>query len=275
MIYLLDKRLFFGISVPEEGHQCAATPLLRANIGEKKGIRMQIETIRADSAPEKVVKQILKNLETGDMRPGEQLPTQEKLAEIFGVGRSSIREATNALAIMGYLKIIQGKGTFISEKLPSESPPGTSEKDFFRDANLFNLLEIREVLECHAVEKAAERADSRQLALLGKAIKNLEASVIEREKFLAADLNFHISIANAANLPEVGRIVRVIHHEINKLLAVVFTTSKPEAVLEAIETAKSAYTFIIGGEGKQAARCMRNHLDTSRKALRKIAQPNA
>ena len=91
-------------------------------------------------------------------------------------------------------------------------------------------------------------------------IKNLEQCALEREKFLTQDLNFHISIANAANLPEVGRIIKVIHHEINKLLSVVFTTSKPEAVLEAIETAKMVYTFIISGEGKQAARCMRNHL---------------
>ena len=64
---------------------------------------MQIEIIRADSAPERVVKQILKNLETGNMKPGEQLPTQEKLAEIFGVGRSSIREATNAMVFIGRL----------------------------------------------------------------------------------------------------------------------------------------------------------------------------
>jgi len=247
----------------------------QASVKEKRISTMQIELIRADSAPERVVKQILKNLETGNMQPGEQLPTQEKLAEIFGVGRSSIREATNALAIMGYLKIIQGKGTFISEKLPADSASGVSDRDFLADANLFNLVEIREVLECHAVEKAAARADGRQLALLAKAIKNLEQCAVERGKFLAEDLDFHLAIADAANLPEVGGIVKAIHHEINKLLAVVFTTSKPEAVLEAIETAKMVYTFIISGEGKQAARCMRNHLDISRKALNKTAPNDA
>lgn len=235
---------------------------------------MQVEPIRTDSAPERVVRQILKNLETGNMQPGEKLPTQEKLAEIFGVGRSSIREATNALAIMGYLKIIQGKGTFISEKLPADSSPAISYRDFFGDADLFNLVEIREVLECHVVEKAAARADSKQLALLDEAIKNLEKCAVEREKFLVEDLNFHVAIANAANLPEVGKIVKVIHQEINKLLAVVFTTSRPEAVLEAIETAKMIYTFIVNGEGKKAARCMRNHLDTSANALKKTAQDN-
>lgn len=236
---------------------------------------MQIKLIRNDSAPEAVVKQILKNLETGTMKPGEKLPTQEKLAQRFGVGRSSIREATNALAIMGYLKIIQGKGTFISQKLPVDSSQATSDRDFIGNANPFNLVEIREVLECHVVQKAADRADSKQLDLLGKAIQNLEKSALKREKFLTEDLNFHIALANAANLPEIGKIVALIHTEINKLLAVVFTTSKPEAVLEAIESAKMVHRYIVSGEGQQAARCMRNHLDTSANALKKTAQINA
>jgi DNA-binding GntR family transcriptional regulator len=69
--------------------------------------------------------------------------------------------------------------------------------------------------------------------------------------------------------------VEVIHTEINKLLSVVFTTSKPEAVLEAIESAKMVYTHIVNGEGKKAARCMRNHLDTSANALKNAAHINA
>ena len=232
---------------------------------------MQIKLIRNESAPEGVVKQILNNLESGVMKPGDKLPTQEKLAQRFGVGRSSIREATNALAIMGYLKIIQGKGTFISEKIPSAESTGTPGSDFLSDADLFNLVEIREVLECYVVRKAAERTDHKQLTLLGQALENLEKCTVEIEKFLEADLKFHIAIANAANLPEVGKIVEGIHSEINKLLSVVFTTSTPEAVLEAIESAKMIYSFIVSGEGKQAARCMRNHLDMSANALKKAA----
>ncbi len=236
---------------------------------------MQIKLIRNESAPEGVVRQILNNLETGIMKPGDKLPTQEKLAQRFGVARSSIREATNALAIMGYLKIIQGKGTFISENIPAADSIETPKSNFLADANLFNLVEIREVLECYAVRKAADRADNKQLTLLGQAIDSLEKCAAEVEKFLAADLKFHIAIANAAGLPEVGKIVEVIHAEINKPLSVVFTTSKPEAVLEAIESAKMVYTFIVSGEGKQAARCMRNHLDISANALKKAAQINS
>ena len=159
--------------------------------------------------------------------------------------------------------------------MPVDSSQATSDRDFIGNANPFNLVEIREVLECHVVQKAADRADSKQLDLLGKAIQNLEKSALKREKFLTEDLNFHIALANAANLPEIGKIVALIHTEINKLLAVVFTTSKPEAVLEAIESAKMVHRYIVSGEGQQAARCMRNHLDTSANALKKTAQINA
>lgn len=233
---------------------------------------MQIELIRSDSAPERVVKQILANLKSGDMKPGDRLPAQEKLAEQFGVGRSSIREAMNALAIMGYVKIVQGKGSFINEPGPAESPPGSSLSGFLEDADPFNLVEIREILECYVVQKAAERGESKQLHRLGDAIGNLRKCAGDREKFLKRDLNFHLAVANAANLPEAGEITRLIHGRINSLPPVAFSTSKTGAVIEAIETAERVYRAILRGDGVQAARHMRNHLDAYAKALKRAVQ---
>ena len=39
----------------------------------------------------------------GELAPGSQLPSQRDLAQMLGVGRSSIREAINALVVMGFL----------------------------------------------------------------------------------------------------------------------------------------------------------------------------
>jgi len=233
---------------------------------------MKIELIRSNSAPERVVKQILANLESSNMKRGQKLPTQEQLAEKFGVGRSSIREATNALAIMGYIKIFQGKGTYIAEELPTDNIQESSHKNFFSDADLFNLVEIREVLECHVVQKASKRADSSQLSILNKAILRLEECVEGKSNFLAEDLNFHIAIANAANLPEVGKLIKVIHTEINRLLSVFMVTTKSDAMTKSIQSAKMVYHHIVSGEPNQATRSMRNHLSTYADALKKAAQ---
>lgn len=68
---------------------------------------MAFETIKKASAPEMVAEQIIKNIEAGQLLPGSCLPAQRDLARRLGVGRSSIREAINALVVLGYKDVIR------------------------------------------------------------------------------------------------------------------------------------------------------------------------
>ena len=222
---------------------------------------LKVEQIKSYSAPEMVIKQFLKNLETGEMKAGQKLPTQEQLAEMFGVSRSSIREAMNALAMMGYVEITQGKGSSIRDELPN-SVSYSHPVDLFAEANLYHLMEIREVLECYAAEKAAMIASEEKLALLRKAVNKLEVSQTDLREFFLDDLNFHVSLADAANLPELGDLLKLIHETFYAKLPVVFATSKEEKVAKSVDTIRHILHYVISGEGKQAARCMRNHLSS-------------
>jgi len=228
---------------------------------------MKINEIVANSASDMVVKQVLANIKAGDLKPGDRLPTQEKLGEMLGVGRSSIREATNALAIMGYLEITQGRGTFIKSCKPISAGGGDGSKLFAENANLFNLLEIREVLECYAIKQAAIRGTEQQLSNLKDALHDLENCRIEMNNFLKADLAFHQALANAANKPELGEIIRHIHNATNKRIPVAFTTSRNHNIIKAIDTAQKICFHIINGESRQAQRCLRNHLEISKEAI--------
>lgn len=228
---------------------------------------MKVKQIKTNSASDTVVKQILENIESGELKPGDRLPTQEKLGELFGVGRSSIREATNALAIMGYLEISQGRGTFIKSTNPADEHSDTQLKGFTEDADLLNLIDIREVLECYAIERAAERADEKDLAAIQRAVSKLEECREDVGNFLAMDLEFHISLAYAAKRGEIGEIIKLIHNTINARVPVAFTTAKIDNIIKAIDTAKKIYTHVINGDGKQAARCLRNHLEITKEAL--------
>lgn len=229
---------------------------------------MKVEQIKSYSAPEKVVKQFLRNLETSEMQPGQKLPTQEQLAKMFGVSRSSIREAMNALSMMGYLEITRGRGSFIREELPSNTYSSSFPKDLFEKANLYHLMEIREVLECYAAEKASIMASEEKFAKLKKAVEELEESRKDLRKFSFTDLNFHVALADAANLPEMGDLLKGIYNIFYKKLPVVFATTKEEKVAKSIDTAKCVLNYIIKGEGKQAARCMRNHLSSYNEELK-------
>lgn len=223
---------------------------------------MKLELIKSYSAPERVVKQFLSNLEAGEMQPGQKLPTQDQLSHLFGVSRSSIREAMNALAMMGYLEITQGRGSFIKKELPINTISTANLIEFFEKANQSNLMEIRNVLECYAVEKASTVASEENLTLLKEAVRKLEESENDLSAFISADLEFHIAIGRSANLPELSELVEGIHRTVNKKSPVAFSASKKEKLRKSIETAKNVLTYIIRGEGRAAARCMRNHLST-------------
>ncbi len=223
--------------------------------------------IKTESAPEKVVKQILSDIRTGKLQPGDRLPNYQELADQFGVGRSSIREAINALVVMDMLTAKQGKGTFVKDRI---EPPASSEEmqsDIFESANIYNLMEIREVLECHAVKKAANVISEEQILVLHEAYKRLEKTYKQVHLYLQEDINFHTEIARAAKNPDLGIILKTIHLKVNQRTSVIMKTSSTENIRKAINTAKDIVKFIVSGDGFRAERVMREHLNIAKEAF--------
>ena len=71
---------------------------------------VNINTIpKSQSIPEIVFQEMQGLIIDGDFRPGDLLPSEMELAESFGVGRSSIREAMRALQLLGVIEVIQGR----------------------------------------------------------------------------------------------------------------------------------------------------------------------
>jgi len=61
-------------------------------------------------------------IESGRWRPDEQIPTESKLAERFGVSKITVRQALQALAELGYIRREQGRGTFVARRKFDEGP---------------------------------------------------------------------------------------------------------------------------------------------------------
>jgi GntR family transcriptional regulator len=67
---------------------------------------------------------LLKGILQGDLRPGEQLPTQRELCEQFGASHMTVRRAIEELVSLGYAKAIPGKGLYVATNtLESETTP--------------------------------------------------------------------------------------------------------------------------------------------------------
>ncbi len=63
---------------------------------------------------------LLEKIESGEYRPGDRIPTEMELQEMFGVSRMTVRQAISRLVNAGKLRAEQGRGTFVTEPKISE-----------------------------------------------------------------------------------------------------------------------------------------------------------
>jgi DNA-binding FadR family transcriptional regulator len=125
---------------------------------------------------------------------GEKLPIEPELMKIYGVGRSTIREAIKILLIKGILSVQQGVGTFVVSKNAQESLETQIDK-----AKLEDVLEVRSILDAKIAGKAAIHRTEEDLVTM-KMYLDLRNTLATEKKPLEcyeADVNFHVSIAKA------------------------------------------------------------------------------
>jgi len=233
---------------------------------------MGFETIRKSTAPEMVVQQILDKIDKGELEAGGQLPSQRELAQLFGVGRSSVREATNALVVMGYLEVTQGRGTFIRKELPGSGPSTVRLQTALAAGNIFDLMEARELLECKSCRLASERADEARIKPMELALqKARDASNDDYPEFLQADLQFHYALAEATENDVICEMTKLLIEKVLDHHARFRTKylSSNFRILS-IESAARVIACVRAGDGDQAAEWMGRHLNAINEELKDI-----
>src|SRR5262245_55471131 len=86
-----------------------------------------------------VLRLIERDIRSGRLAPGTQLPTEAALAQALGVHRHTVRHAIENLSDQGLLRVEQGRGTFVKEatlrhRLGLRTSISTTARIFGRDA---------------------------------------------------------------------------------------------------------------------------------------------
>jgi GntR family transcriptional repressor for pyruvate dehydrogenase complex len=229
------------------------------------------DIIRKRSAPEKIVEQILKKIKSGELEPSKRLPSQRELAVLLGIGRSSLREATNALVVMGYLEVHHGKGVFIRPDFPTTHYSISELGSALKAGNIMDIIECRDALECKSVKLATERAEKNNIKRLKNAVRKMEQNRADYQKFLSADMDFHKTIAEAANNPVIYEMTKLLldkvvaHH--SKFQTRLFS---PVYFQASIDTAKQVIAFIEQGDAAKAVNRIKKHLNAIQSELKDL-----
>ena len=217
-----------------------------------------------------VARALLDHILSGAMAVGDRLPPERELAATLGVGRSAVREAIQALGLLGLLEVRQGAGTYV-RGTSSDLLPRTLEWGLLiGDKGTRDLVEARMAVESRIARLAAERGTLEGFDELERLIERMRDRVADGPAPLVElGLAFHLQLATLArnevllgllrNLSELLRVwSRRLRGSGDDRDGMRLRIKEHEAILAACRR----------GDPDAAETAMREHLDSSWSRLR-------
>jgi GntR family transcriptional repressor for pyruvate dehydrogenase complex len=131
------------------------------------------------------------------IKPGEQIPIESEIADMFQVSRTAVREGIKTLVAIGFLETRPGIGTFVVNTHPGplRNPIGIANGANLSE--LLELLEFRRIVEPETAALAAQRRSDEDVDELDRCVKELEKGILLGCK-PPEDIGFHLALAKAA-----------------------------------------------------------------------------
>ena len=145
-----------------------------------------------------VIQEIKNYIISHNLKAGDQLPTERKFTEMFGVSRSVVREALSYLENTDVIRIRQGQGAFLNES----NIENMLDNFFFlwqiNSGNIRDIMGLRILFETSAIDEIVKNHKMDELALLQKVVEESETATTQ-EEFKEADSLFHKKLLQATN----------------------------------------------------------------------------
>jgi DNA-binding FadR family transcriptional regulator len=219
-----------------------------------------------------IVEDLANSIKSGQIKPGDKLPTESEIMTRFEVSRTVVREALSKLQASGLVETRHGIGTF-ALALPDTCNFRIAPEDFSTVADVISLLELRISLETEAAGLAAQRRTDANLSTLGAALASFSNSVSHDADTLPADFEFHMEVARATGNQHFADLMNYLGTMIIPRARVNTPSSAPEGRLVYLQRLhgehESIFNAIRNRDADAARAAMRTHLSNSRERLRK------
>jgi DNA-binding FadR family transcriptional regulator len=162
---------------------------------------MPFQPVESRRLYEQVSEQISALIRSGEFPPGARLPAERDLAKTLGVSRPVVREAMIALEVAGLVEVRIGSGAYVLHKAEDSAArlnPGHSPSD---------LVNARMLIEGEVAGLAAESATPADLAAIAQSLEQMTQAHDAGRPWHAADLAFHVAIANATGNSALASVV--------------------------------------------------------------------
>jgi GntR family transcriptional repressor for pyruvate dehydrogenase complex len=147
---------------------------------------------------------------TDKLKAGDRLPPERQLADMFGVSRSSIRDAIRTLEMSGLVEARQGLGTVVREHSAHAVMNPLTQVLVQKRKLVSELLDVRKMIEPPLAARAAVHATSDEVAEMDNILRRQEEKMRGGELAIEEDNEFHYAIALAADNSVVLKVLDVL-----------------------------------------------------------------
>ncbi len=215
---------------------------------------------------DRVYHSLYSRISNGEYPVNQKLPSENTLANEFGVSRPVLRMALEKLRTEGVIYSRQGAGNFV--RAASSNPVGFARVETLADVQ--RCYEFRITIETAATRFAADRRGSASLAEIKDALDLMRVATGSQEHREDADFTFHLAITKAANNQYYEAAVRALREHIHvgmKLHGQSLMTDGAKALERVLEEHTNIYEAIRDQRAEDAEAHMRAHLEYSRDRL--------
>lgn len=218
------------------------------------------KAIEVESPVDKIIRQIRNLIVGGFLKAGDKLPSERKLSEKFGIGRTHIRNAIKKLEFYGILishpqsgVIVKGADLaamegLITNVMKIESP------DFF------SLVETRCFMEIFSVEQAALRRTEQDIKTLEEALEAFEEKVNSNLPAENEDFQFHLKIAEASHNTVIKTLMLIVLPDILEIYRRENVCAN-QGFIKSVNEHKNIMKAIKEGDSEMASSYMKEHLN--------------
>jgi GntR family transcriptional repressor for pyruvate dehydrogenase complex len=215
--------------------------------------------IKVESPVDKIINQIRELITSGQLKPGDRLPSERKLSEKLGVGRTHLREALRKLEFYGILKTLPQSGTVVSGLgMPALEGLITDVLNI-QGRDFRSLVETRVILETNIVQLAAENRTDKDIIEIENALHTHKMKIDREEDAVEEDLLFHLKVTEASKNSVLTSLMLIITPDIMQYFKKHNVCGEGRAGL-AVEQHEQLLQFIIDRNPEKASQAIKEHL---------------
>ena len=225
---------------------------------------VQIKKTLGQQTEDQLMKYILDN----QISIGSKIPNEFELAQMFHVGRSTVREAVKGLISRGILEVRRGDGTYVISTVYMENDVlGFGQiKDRYQLA--LDLFDVRLMIEPEIVTWACRRATKEELVKLRELCDEVEYLYKQGHNHIYKDIEFHSYLAKLSGNMVVERLIPVINTSV-----VIFANITYRSLMqETLETHRAVVNAIEHKDPVGAKCAMNMHLTYNRQVIMELLE---